>query len=338
MTSPIGSLLTALACAALCGMSPAAASDRIPPAPSTWSVSKNFGKSDEEARQNLSGAACAPTTPPLHACLIVNDQKKFAQTFSIAGTTLEPGKIVRLLDKGDGDDPDGEAAAYDEGHFYVVGSHGRKRKDWTAHNPSSYALFRFPLDGNGQPIFVGDEKVQDLARSTRLGEALKALPPLSAYVDQPLDEGGINIEGLAVRGARIYLGLRGPSRDGHAYIVSVNKAAAFTASAALDARLHPLKLGRHAGIRDLAVVKNGLLILSGPVNDQTDAVPSVFLWTDGDEPTKLGELQLPEATDAKELKAETLLVLQDAADAPLRVLVMFDGPDNGLPTEYVLKR
>jgi len=335
MTSPIGSFLTALACAALCSVPPAAASDRIAPTPSTWNVSKNFGKSDPEARQNLSGAACAPTTPPLHACLIVNDQKKFAQTFSIAGTTLEPGKIVRLLDKGDGDDPDGEAAAYDDGHFYVVGSHGRKRKDWTAHNPSSYALFRFPLDGNGQPIFIGDEEVQDLARSTRLSDALKALQPLSAYVDQPLDEGGINIEGLAVRGARMYLGLRGPSRDGHAYIVSVNKAAPFTAGAELDAKLHALKLGRHAGIRDLAVVKNGLLILSGPVNDQTDAAPAVFLWTDGDEPIKLGELQLPEV---KELKAETLLVLQDADDAALRVLVMFDGSDNGLPTEYVLKR
>ncbi|MBB1090899.1 DUF3616 domain-containing protein [Rhodopseudomonas palustris] len=335
MTNPFGSLLTTLACAALCGFPAAAAADRIKPEPTQWTSSGDLGKS-ADARQNLSGAACAPTSPPLRSCLIVNDEKKYAQAFSIAGTALTPGAVIRLVDKGDDGDPDAEAAAYDDSHFYVTGSHGRKRHDWKAHNPSSYALFRFPLDKDGLPIFVGDEKVQGLAHSARLAEALKSINPVAAYFDQPLDEGGINIEGLALRGTRMYLGLRGPSRDGEAFIVSIDKAAPFTPDAPLDAKLHSLKLGRHAGIRDLAAVKDGLLVLSGPVNEQTDAAPAVFLWRADDQLAKLGELELPDLKGSA--KAETLLVLQDADGAPLRVLVMFDGPDNGRPTEYVLRR
>src|SRR5688500_11229445 len=42
-----------------------------------WSVNPAFGK-EASARQNISGAACAPTQPPLTSCLAVNDQKKYA--------------------------------------------------------------------------------------------------------------------------------------------------------------------------------------------------------------------------------------------------------------------
>jgi hypothetical protein len=46
---------------------------------------------------------------------------------------------------------------------------------------------------------------------------------------------------------------------------------------------------------------------------------------------------LPGSRDG-EAKAETLLVLRDQANEPWRVLILFDGPENGAPTEYLVPR
>jgi hypothetical protein len=330
--------MAALACAALCGLPTSilaqAPAPSIKPEPAPWSTSADFAKSTK-ARINLSGAACAPTLPRLQSCLIVNDDKKYAQAFSIKDRLIQPGRVIRLIE--DGGDPDAEAAAYQDGHFYVTGSHGRRRHHPDDRNAASYVVFRFPVDkATAQPVFIGDEEVERLEQSLRLGEALRKADRIAAYVDQPLERSGVNIEGLAVKGGRMYFGLRGPSIDSEAFIVSVDKDALFTRDQPLRAEVHALKLGAQTGIRDLAVVKDGLLILSGPVNEQTDVKPAVFLWRDNRELTKLGELQpLPIQS---EVKAETLLVLQDDEGTPVRVLVMFDGPENGSPTEYLLRR
>src|ERR1044072_5951277 len=100
-----------------------AAGPALPPVAS-WSVQGDF-KKGEEARTNLSGAACTTRKAPFGSCLIVNDQKTYAQFFSIDGTTLIPGAVVRLRDGGDGD-PDLEGAAYDKRFFYAIGSPGRR--------------------------------------------------------------------------------------------------------------------------------------------------------------------------------------------------------------------
>src|SRR5689334_1588681 len=86
-----------------------------------WSVKGDFEKG-EEARTNLSGAACATMKPPFRYCLIANDSKNYAQFFSIDGTKLVPGKVIRLRDGDSSGDPDAEGVAFDKGYFYVVGS------------------------------------------------------------------------------------------------------------------------------------------------------------------------------------------------------------------------
>ena len=84
-------------------------------------------------------------------------------------------------------------------------------------------------------------------------------------------------------------------------------------------------------------MKGGLLVLSGPVNDQSVA-PAVFHWSEKTMALKkLGELQLT-ASVKKGAKAEILLVLRDKPNEPWRVLIMFDGPANGQPTEYEVPR
>jgi uncharacterized protein DUF3616 len=315
-----------------------AAQHKLLPVATEWSVQSNFEKG-AEARTNLSGAACVPTQPKFTTCLIANDQKKYAQFFAIKGTTLIPGNIIRLVDGAGKGDPDAEGAAYDAGYFYVTGSHGRSRYADQA-NDSSYVVFRFPVDElTGEPTFeVSDRKVADgINRSERLRDAIKSSGEIGGFYNQPLSKGGVNIEGIAVKERRMYLGLRGPSLNEHAFILEIDTEAAFTTTGNLDASVKALKLGKDAGIRDLARVDDGILVLSGPVNDQP-VEPALFHWNEKTGALrKLGELQLPVRLRGR-AKAEILLVLEDTTGQPWRVLVMFDGPENGAPTEYQVPR
>src|SRR6201988_528159 len=298
-------VLTALLACVLCALG-ARASDRTIEPAATRSVQGDFEKG-EEARTNLAGAACISQTPPCGSCLIVNDQKNYAQFFSIDGTKLIPGAVVRLREGGDGD-PDLEGAAYDNRFFYAAGSHGRSRY---ANKPNydSYAVFRFPVGKNGKPKSVMSEtSAAGVQVSTRLREAIRDAHGLGAFYDRPLSQNGVNIEGIAVRTGRMHVGFRGPSVDGHGFILSADADAVF-GKKELRAKVHALPLGPTTGIRDLAAVRDGVLILTGPVNDQA-VTPAVFLWNEKlGALKKLGALAIPE--DYKKHKAETLLVLRD---------------------------
>jgi hypothetical protein len=130
------------------------AETRLKPEPGKWKLNEPFGKS-EDARMNLSGAACVPTTPKFKSCLIANDEKKYAQFFSINGTTLNPRKLTLVSDEKK--NPDAEGVAYADGFFYVTGSHGRGRHG-DSDNDSSYAIFRIPVDSmTGLPKFKPNE-------------------------------------------------------------------------------------------------------------------------------------------------------------------------------------
>ncbi|WP_441237176.1 DUF3616 domain-containing protein [Bradyrhizobium sp. 930_D9_N1_4] len=327
------SLVVASAIVALAGATPALA-DMLEPQSPAWQLSEPFEKS-KEARTNISGAACATTSPPLSSCLVVNDEKKYAQFFAIEGTTIKTGKVIRLMSDQARGDPDIEGASYDDGYFYVIGSHGRKRKHPEDSNLTSYHLFRFTVDKTtGKPRFPisADEVTGVEASLIRLPSAIKEALP-KAY-DRPLGENGANIEGIAVAGGRMYLGFRGPSDDGNAYILAVDAKAVFTESAPLNAELKTVPLGATTGIRDIAAVTGGLLLLTGPVNEQ-QITPAIVLY---DPKTgKLGTSHPIKVADAT-AKAETLLLLSDTAGEPWRVLVMFDGPENGAPTQYTVPR
>ena len=323
-------LAALLACVVL---SPGArGADAIEPV-AAWSVQGDFAKS-EEARTNLSGAACTTKAPPFRSCLIVNDQKNYAQFFSIEETRLVPGAVVRLREGGGGD-PDLEGAAYERGFFYAIGSHGRSR--WANKpNDTSYAVFRFAVGRNGKPkSAMSEDKAAGVQSSARLRAAIRDARHVGAFYDKPLGANGVNIEGIAVQDGRMHLGFRGPSVDGRGFILSVDADAVF-GKGKLRAAVHALPLGETTGIRDLAAVRDGVLILTGPVNDQP-VTPAVFLWNENTGALKkLGALAIPE--QYRKHKAETLLVLRDEKREPYRVLVMFDGPANGGPTEYEVPR
>lgn len=201
----------------------------------------------------------------------------------------------------------------------------------------SYVVFRIPVDkATGKPAKGADKKVVGVEASTRLHDVIHDSADIGKFFNVLLADNGANIEGIAVKGGRMYLGFRGPSTDSNAFILSVDAAKVFTKKDPVDAKVAKVKLGPNAGIRDLAAVEGGVLILSGPVNDQA-VVPSIFFWNDqtGD-PKTLGELEIPEKLKAD--KAETLLILRDEKGKPYHVLIMFDGPANGGPTEYHVPR
>lgn len=318
---------------ALCLFPPPVFAEAIAPAQQHWSVAPEFAR-DASARENISGAACVPTQPPFRSCLAINDQKRYQQFFSISGNTIVPGAVITILG-GDADsDPDAEAAAYDRGYFYIAGSHGLARKSGKLKN-APFTVFRFKVDPqSGKPAFeVTDRQVPaQIEKSTALRAAIRKAEFIGPHAEKLLGENGANIEGMAVDGERIYFGFRGPVEDGRAFILSAAVDGLFGIKP-LEAKTHALALGADTGIRDLARVGGGILVLSGALNSQ-DVTPAVWLWSPSSGALKkLGEL----AGTPSGAKAETLLVLGEEPQR-FRVLVMHDGPANGAPMEYALPR
>lgn len=120
-----------------------------------------------------------------------------------------------------------------------------------------------PKDGGAPCIVFG-------AHGNALAEALAEDAHIAPFLQLPDKENGLDIEGLAVKGERMFLGLRGPVIGGYAIILelSLEDAGGTLLLRRLGAngaryRKHFVSLGG-LGIRDLSVEGNGLLILAGP--------------------------------------------------------------------------
>lgn len=318
------------------------AHSEIVQSPTTWSVEPNFGKG-KDARHEISGAACVPGT---QRCIVVNDEKKYAQFFDIDNDKILPGKIVRLLpDTINGEEMkeiDAEGAAYASPCLYVSGSHGRGRKGKL--RPSAFYLFCVPVDPiDGQPNFPfeSDELSPHILRSGFLRQTIRENEDLASFAEKQLDMQGVSIEGLAALDGQLFFGLRSPSVDGNALLFGVDLDDIFRGTAPL-ARVHRVPLGENTGVRDLAAVSNGILILAARSDDAPNdedgdeaPLPTVWLWDvshDG-RAQNLGILPNISTTD----KPETLLVLEETEEL-YRVLIMFDGVKNGGPTEFSIEK
>lgn len=117
-----------------------------------------------------------------------------------------------------------------------------------------------------------------------LTKILEGDPHLGAFLSIPSKENGLDIEGIAVSGNRVALGLRGPVLRGWACILELY----------LDLhkphRLKPRKIGEDGarylkhfvdlgglGIRDLLIDGDDLLILAGPTMDLDGPAP-LYRW------------------------------------------------------------
>ena len=299
----------------------------------SWKVKPDvIGKGDEPS-EDVSGIACTTSTGFPRSCLVIDDNLQAAQFVELRDGRLVPGAPIKLIGNKFNKkklELDGEGVAFSKGFFYVIGSHGSPRKskkldpdDLDARIKASSQIVRFRAkDGAGAKI----------ERTSNLKKIIDAEPAFKDFVDQPLDENGVTIEGIAIKDdATLYAGFRGPvlkddEGKSRAVVLSAPLDALFDGGAAQH-KLFRLPLGPGRGVRDLAALEGGILILAGPVASEAGTY-AIYSWDGESENVKL----LAELTqfDPKR-KPEALLPL-DKSGTKLRVLVIFDSDTNGTPT------
>lgn len=313
----------------------------------------DFRSGETAVATDLSGiASAAPLGRRRRKCLVIDNEGRFAQfaTLDLDAATLTAGTLVPLLpaDRGaltavgtapDDGDPgpdryilDGEGVAWLGPHYYVTGSHsihdwvtpeGKKRADYRR---SAHLVARVTRDGRRPEL------------SFRLNELLRQRKSFAPYfLKSPDKDDGLNIEGLAAWRRRLYFGFRTPSIDGNALLLSVRAAALFTPRADLAAKTIRVPLGPNRGIRDLATLPDGrLLILAGPGSDGAKGFSLNVFDRKRGTVHHLGAIE-PIGRD----KVEGLLLAayapQADGSATAEVLILSDHPANGRPRLFSLE-
>lgn len=308
----------------------------------------SFADKPKKMRQAISGIACPGTMPGKRTCLIVFDEGIEARYVTIDGNAFKPD-AERVVLREEGGELDAEGAATDGRFFYVTGSHSVKRNN-CAINPGSQHVIRFAVDpGTGRAARDANGKLTDYNDSGRLPALMALLPELKQHVGKCLgdEQSGANIEGLAIRNERLFFGFRGPAKNKEALILSVDAAAFFQGTDAKP-EVTRIVVGGGRGIRDLHAVKDGILVLAGPDDDEDNENRSyrIALW-DGKngggeavKPKMLAQLDLKKIKlrDCdKETKPEALAVLEDSPKR-YRIMILSDGMCDGGPLLFVVPR
>jgi hypothetical protein len=262
------------------------------------------------------------------------------------GARFEKSHDIELTPKQGGEDVevDVEALAADKNTIYALGSHSitRKRidrpKDASASHkanvkrfsepsepaPERAKLYRFEFDPATGKASAAPKEIS--LRAMIDGQAV--LKPFAAIASK---ENGIDLEGLAVDGVTLFAGFRGPVlRHGFAPVLK------FTFDSPKDAALVFVPLdGR--GIRDLAKVPDGILVLAGPTGD-SDQSHRLYRWNGQDcipgTSGPGGKLEyLGEVPTQSGGKAEALVVNSSEGDAYV-VTFFYDSLPAGGPQRF----
>ncbi|MEA5452479.1 DUF3616 domain-containing protein [Leptolyngbya sp. CCNP1308] len=197
-----------------------------------------------------------------------------------------------------------EGLDYSDGYLWVVGSHSFKRnkakgkkpqKDIQRlseidRDPNRSLLARLPvLNGEIMPTYARSDQSGDTLTAASLKkvdghnllfEALTEDEHLGPFLKMqlPSKDNGFDIEGIAVSGSKIFLGLRGPVLRGWAIILEIEVEDGEPGVLALKDlgdgclyRKHFLDLNGQ-GIRELCLYKGDLLILAGPTMELEGAM------------------------------------------------------------------
>ena len=294
-----------------------------------------------------------------HTCFALKDYLELPKP--LAGEEFAPTEV------------DVEGLAYEQGYLWIVGSHSLKRNKPAVEDgvkearkalaglsveANRYLLGRIPVtEENGTLTLTKSTtrkgkqltaaRLQTSDQGNALTEALMGDEHLSPFLAIPGKENGFDIEGLAVAGDRLFIGLRGPVLRGWAVILELELKESKTDPQVLKLRRigpasrryrkHFLQLGG-LGIRDLCVQGADLLILAGPTM-QLDGPVSVFRWRGGtapkaesmlpaDELDRVVDLAFGKGVDHAEgiclyapngKQAKSLLVVHDAASVSRQV-------------------
>lgn len=208
---------------------------------------------------------------------------------------------------GDADgEVDVEGIGFEDGWLWLTGSHGLKRKKpkrkrsldeqverlaTVKRDPNRYLLARIPCvrgpDGR-YALHRRDEqgRVAGALHAKGTGNDLTHLlrddPHLAPFLDIPGKDNGFDVEGLAVHGATVLVGLRGPVLRGYAVVLALDLVPDDDAPAELRLRgyrKHFLDLAG-MGVRELRVRGDDVLILAGPTMT-LDGTIALWRWPGG---------------------------------------------------------
>jgi hypothetical protein len=249
-----------------------------------------------------------------------------------------------------------EGLACDGNYLWIAGSHSLRRKQpregdgaRKAHkrlasvslDANRYLLGRIPLvkDGDGHTLaretaHKGKQRSAAMLRGDERGNELTGLlredEHLGPFLAIPGKDNGFDIEGLAVAGKHLLLGLRGPVLRGWAVVVEValvedvQPGRLRLAPVDQDGRLyrkHFLDL-QGLGIRDLCVQGKDILVLAGPTMD-LDGPVHLFRWRGGADPGKECVLA------ADQLERVLELPFGRGVDHPEGIALFASGKDGG---------
>lgn len=300
---------------------------------------------------DLSGIAAAT---PLGArrldCLVIDNETLWAQraVFDRDADHLEAGELVPLLpedrnaiaaigrppDDGDfGPDEyilDGEGVAWLAPWYYVTGSH-------SIHDHTDTGPLRADYRRSAHLVARVDATGRTVELTFRLNRVLESHRALrDHFLKSPNLAKGINIEGIAGYGRRLYFGFRSPVPDSEALILSVRADALFTPRADMAPRLLRAPLGKGIGIRDLAAMPDGrLLVLAGPRNDGAENFSIALFDPNTERAETLGRLPVYPGE-----KLEGLLLagcdIDRTGAGTASVVTLSDHPPNGNPRRFEL--
>ncbi|MEW2359977.1 DUF3616 domain-containing protein [Spirillospora sp. NPDC029432] len=277
-------------------------------------------------------------------------------------------RTVRLADlvplpAGPDEEADIEGLARTNGWLWAIGSHSLKRKKikpdqsdaksrkrlaTVVREENRFIIARMPLvtGADGLPEVVAEDGGRTAAvlggRGDSLTDLLAGDPHLGPFLAIPSKDNGVDIEGIAAHGERLYIGFRGPVLRGWAVLVEIHPETDPDDPRRLRLRrigedgeryrTHFLDLGG-LGVRDLCPHGDDLLVLTGPSMD-LDGPVRVVRWpgavtvdapdiVHADELQVLGPLPYGDGDD----HAEGIAVLDETDhEGRPKLLVVYDSP------------
>jgi hypothetical protein len=257
-----------------------------------------------------------------------------------------------------------EGLDVDGGYLWLIGSHSAKRKKIEKGKPiaknlerlgtvemdgNRFTLARVPLNASAEPVAkhgtLAAARLDGDANGNALMAALKDDDHFGRFVPRkssdgvkgiPSKDNGLDVEGLAVSGNRVFLGLRGPVLRGWAAVIELRVNATSDGVLSLEPIgangetyvKHFLQLDG-LGVRELSIQDRDLLILAGPSMD-LDGPVFIYRWkkaldSTADSLTPNDELVKVVTVPFKDKKdhAEGLSIV---TRSPLSVLVTYDSP------------
>ncbi|MCW0212518.1 MAG: DUF3616 domain-containing protein [Pseudonocardia sp.] len=284
----------------------------------------------------------------------------YAPTVADRATTFALAELVELPG-GPAEEVDVEGLARTAEHLWVIGSHSLVRKQIKLRHteekafrrlakvrrePNRFVIARLAVqtyaDGPPAPVRAtpaGERSaLVGAPGSIGLADLLADDPLIGPFLSIPSKDNGLDVEGIAVHGTSVYVGLRGPVLRGWAVVLEIvpRPDPADGGRLVLDVlpdgtryRTHLLDLGG-LGVRDLCPHGDDLLVLAGPSMALSGPV-RLYRWHDaagtdgprlvrGDRVSLVGELPHGSGED----HAEGIALLP--GPGPARLLVVHDSP------------